>query len=91
MEISVFFIKKKNQLTIETNNNSYNLGKNKNILDGNVSIDLGLNLSYPISKKIHLFIEPQLEYYIFANDNLKTNLNPIILNLKTGFLFDFQK
>lgn len=86
-----FLYQEKNQLTLEIDNESSNLGKNENILRGNISFDLGLNLSYPLSKKIHLFIEPQIEYQIITNDNLETNLNPIIFNLKTGFLLDLQK
>ena len=86
-----FLYQEKNQLILKTDNKSSNLGKNENILRGNISFDLGLNLSYPIFKKIHLFIEPQIEYQIITNDNLETNLNPIIFNLKTGLLLDLQK
>ena len=69
-------------------NQTYKIGQNKNILDGNVSFDLGLNISYPLYKKIHFFIEPQIEYYIFTNEN--TSSNPFLFNLRTGVQFNLS-
>lgn len=78
-----------NKVSIKTPNGfSQDIGKTKNLSGTSVSVNLGLEMDYPLFKNTKIFVEPMFNYQIkaFSDGNFK----PYVFGIHTGIRYSFN-
>ncbi|MDY0987924.1 hypothetical protein SOM12_10915 [Flavobacterium sp. CFBP9031] len=84
-----FLILDKNKLYLKSENVSQqNIGEAKNLSGVNFSYNLGLGLSYKLTERIALDINPLFKYYL-STFNKKEEAKPYSISLQTGVSYKF--
>ena len=79
-----------NNVYMESQYGTQNVGKTKDISTLNLSGTLGLGLSYDLSKHISMAIEPRLNYYLNSiNNNPDVDFRPYRIGFYTGVYYQF--
>jgi hypothetical protein len=84
-----YFMLDENKVSIRTLNGfSQDIGKTKNLSGTSVSVNLGMELDYPLFKNTKIFVEPMFNYQIKAFSD--SNFKPYILGIHTGIRYSFN-
>lgn len=78
-----------NKVSVKTDTGfSQDIGKTKDLSGTSVSVNLGLEMDYPLFKDTKLFVEPMFNYQIkaFSNNDFK----PYVFGIHTGIRYTFN-
>jgi hypothetical protein len=79
-----------NKISIKTPNGyAQDIGKTKNLATTSVSVNLGLEMDYPILKNTKIFMQPMFNYQVkaFSDGNFK----PYVFGIHTGIRYSFNE
>ncbi len=85
---STLFLNSNNIYSIVEGNRTL-LGESNNINDMSYSANLGLGISYHISDKLKLNVEPMFKYQINTFNNTSGDFQPYFIGVYSGFSFKF--
>ncbi|MEO5775618.1 MAG: hypothetical protein ABIQ27_01855 [Flavobacterium sp.] len=78
-----------NVVIIKTENGySQEIGKTKDLSDTSLSVNLGLEMDYPLFKDMKIFVEPMFNYQIKAFSN--SSFKPYVFGIHTGIRYCFN-
>ncbi|PIV93667.1 MAG: hypothetical protein COW44_08305 [Flavobacteriaceae bacterium CG17_big_fil_post_rev_8_21_14_2_50_33_15] len=83
------FILNNNELFSEVNGNQRLIGEATNVNKVSYSANFGLGLSYKLTKKLDLNMEPLFKYQINTFNNTSGNFKPYFIGVYTGIGFKF--
>lgn len=79
-----------NKSSLKYDGNTERMGKTEDIRSFNVSTHIGMGVEYPITKAIHLKVEPGFKYYLQSiSHNEKVQFKPYSFNFSTGIGVNF--
>ena len=84
-----FLILQKNEVSLETNTTSFDLGRSNNLLPTTTSLNLGSNLRYRLFKGVYFNIEPLIKYQLKNASKNQQSYQPLYFTIQTGISIDF--
>ena len=78
-----------NQVFIEDNGRSLDLGKDDNFNGFNQSANFGLGIDYQFSQKLGLSVEPTFKYQLNALRDDIADFRPYTIGVYTGLMYKF--
>lgn len=78
-----------NNVTLESQGNTMQVGEANNINSLNFSTNLGLGLSYRATEKVQLNVEPVVKYQLNTFSNVSGNFRPYTLGIYSGLIYKF--
>lgn len=84
-----YLLLNENKISIETENGfRQDIGETKNLAKTSLSVNLGLEIDYPLFKNTKIFAQPMLNYQIKAFAN--SNYTPYYFGIHTGIRYSFN-
>lgn len=78
-----------NKISIKTANGfSQDIGKTKNLSGTSLSVNLGLEMDYPLFRNTKIFVEPMLNYQVKAFSN--SDFKPYFFGIHTGIRYSLN-
>ncbi|WP_108801873.1 hypothetical protein [Aquimarina sp. Aq107] len=84
-----FLILQKNNITLQSNSNTFNLGRSNNLKSTNTSINFGSNLRYLLFKNTYINVEPIFKYQMQSASKNQKSYKPLYFTIQTGLSIDF--
>lgn len=84
-----YLLLNENKISIKTlNGYTQDIGKTKDLSDTSFSVNVGVEIDYPLFKNTKIFVEPLLNYQIKAFSG--NDLQPYILGIHTGIRYSIN-
>lgn len=84
-----YWLLSKNSISILANSGySQEIGNTRNLSSASLSLNLGLELEYPLFKNTSIFVEPMYNYQIKANS--EGNYKPYLFGVHAGIRYSFN-
>ena len=78
-----------NNVTLESEGSSTEMGEANNLNDVNFSTNVGLGLNYELTDKMKVHLEPMFKYQLNTFSETEGNFQPYSLGIYTGMSFKF--
>ncbi|WP_378182892.1 hypothetical protein [Aquimarina sp. SS2-1] len=88
MDASLLILGKDN-ITLKSNVNDINLGKNDNLQSTSSSLNLGMNIRYPLWKNVYIHAEPIVKYQLRSLSTNSQSYRPFFTVLNIGLSYKF--
>ncbi|WP_405207970.1 hypothetical protein [Aquimarina sp. LLG6339-5] len=84
-----FLILQKNDITLQSNSNTFNLGRSNNLKSTNTSINFGSNFRYLLFKNTYINVEPIFKYQMQNASKNQQSYKPLYFTIQVGLSIDF--